>query len=734
MRAGLRGMWRTAMRGARSAALAVGVLACGLAGAAQAPAAAEPFRTQNVEAELHSARLTVAPGETFTVALRLKVRPEWHTYWRNPGDSGAETRLDWSLPAGFKAGDILWPTPERMPVGPLVNYGYAGETLYPIRLTAPKTLAPGQQAKLAAEGEWLVCKDICIYEGGLLTLTVTGAPAGGGADDPAWAPRIAAAQAALPQPAELTARLTKSSGAVALSVSGPALAGLKIGTPYFFPYDGVAIDHAADQAPVVGRDGLRLTLKPGTSGTLGAAPLRGVLAVDVETPAGIVRRGWEIEAAPGEALATGPVVATLPPSGGAAGTAGAAGGAVGAGGGSTLTLGAALLFAFIGGLILNVMPCVLPVLSIKALGLAGGAHAKTARRDGLMFFAGVMATFLALGGALVALMSAGLAAGWGFQLQEPLIVGALALLFFLIGLNLLGAFEIGAGVQGLGGALAARGGGGGAFFTGALAVVAAAPCTAPFMAGALGFAMTQPPAVALSVFAALGAGFALPMTALSFAPAVQKRIPRPGPWMETFKQALAFPMFGAAVWMAWVLTAQAGAMGALVLLTVATATGFLVWTMKAASGWRARIAAMALALAVVGGVAYVARPQSVALVAEPWSPARVAELTGQGRTVFVNFTADWCVTCKVNERTSLSSPRVAAAFAASNVAYLKADWTARDDVIAAALKSYGRPGVPLYLVFPSDGGAPKVLPQTLTEEIVMDAVRPTGAAPRPAAS
>ncbi|MBU6373849.1 MAG: thioredoxin family protein [Alphaproteobacteria bacterium] len=719
-------------RAARAWSAALAAVALGVAAfaAPATPAAAEPFRTKNVEAELQSSRLTVAPGETFLVALRMKVRPEWHTYWRNPGDSGAETTLDWSLPAGFKAGDIVWPTPKRMPVGPLVNYGYDGETLYPIRITAPKTLAPGQQAKLAAEGEWLVCKDICIYEGGLLTLTITGAAPGAGTDDPVWAARIAAAEAAAPKPADITARITKSATGATLTASGPALAGLKLGSPYFFPYDGVAIDHAANQAPVVGRDGLRLDLKSGTSGALGTAPLRGVLAADVATAQGVVRVGWEIEAKPGDALATGPVVAGPPP----AAASGTGAGSAASGPGSGLTFGAALLFAFIGGLILNVMPCVLPVLSIKALGLAGGAHAKTARRDGMLFFAGVMVTFLALGGGLVALMSAGMAAGWGFQLQEPMIVGALAMLFFLIGLNLLGAFEIGGSVQSLGGSLVARGGGVGAFFTGALAVVAAAPCTAPFMAGALGFAVTQPPAVALSVFAALGAGFALPMTALSFAPAIQRRIPRPGPWMDTFKQALAFPMFGAAVWMAWVLTAQAGASGALVLLTIATATGFLVWTMKASAGWQGRIVAMALALAVVGGVAYVARPQSVALVAEPWSPARVEELTGQGRTVFVNFTADWCVTCKVNERTSLSSPRVAEAFAAGNVAYLKADWTARDDVIAAALKAYGRPGVPLYLVFPGSGGAPKVLPQTLTEDIVIDAVRPSGAAPRPAAS
>jgi len=708
------------MRGLIGRVLAAAAVAIGLA----ATAAAAPFATQNVEAELQSARAAIQPGETFRIALRLKVRPEWHTYWRNPGDSGAPTTLDWTLPAGFKAGPIGWPVPKVLPVGPLVNYGYEGETLYPIEITAPKTAAPGQSVRLAAEGQWLVCKDICIFEGGLLTVTIP--VAAKGVDDPAWAARIAAAAAALPQTAGVKARLTRNGDGALLTAAGGSLAGRDLGNPWFFPYDGGAIDHAAPQAPIVGRDGVRLAIKSGAKGALGAAPLKGVLAVDVRTPQGVERQGFEIAAEPGEALATGPQVAAPPP-GAVAGGAGPAR----ADAGPPLTLAAALAFAFLGGLILNVMPCVLPVLSIKALSLAGGAHAQTARRDGALFFAGALATFLALGATLVALTQAGATAGWGFQLQNPFIVGGLALLFFVIGLNLLGAFEIGSSIQGLGSNLAGRADGAGAFFTGALAVVAAAPCTAPFMAGALGFAATQPPAVALAVFAALGVGFAAPMTALSFLPAVQRAIPKPGPWMESLKQFLAFPMFGTAVWLAWVLTAQAGAAGALVLMSAATAVGFLVWAARAAQGWPSRIAAVALAAACVAGVVAVSRPQAVALSHEPWSAARLAELQAKGAPTFVNFTADWCVTCKVNERTSLSSPRVAAAFKDAGIVYLKADWTARDDAIASALKSYGRPGVPLYLMFPAGGGAPVTLPQTLTEDIVIDAAR--AAAKRPSA-
>jgi thiol:disulfide interchange protein DsbD len=334
----------------------------------------------------------------------------------------------------------------------------------------------------------------------------------------------------------------------------------------------------------------------------------------------------------------------------------------------------------------------------------------------------VLVTFLALGATLIALRTAGEAAGWGFQLQSPIFMGALALLFFVIGLNLIGAFDIGSSVSNVGSGLAARGGEAGAFFTGLLAVVAATPCTAPFMAGALGFAATQPAPVALGVFAALGLGFATPFAALSFAPGLQRILPKPGPWMERARQFFAFPMFGAAVWAAWVTTAQAGSGGALVLLSAATTVAFVIWALRAFKSRVWAVGLAAAAIAVAAGVALMTRPLPFTI--EPWSPERVAELRADGRAVFVNFTADWCVTCQVNERTSLSSQRIAAAFAAGEVVYLKADWTNRDATIAAALAEHGRDGVPLYLFYPAGepGAAPIVLPQVLTEGTVLQAV------------
>ncbi|MBK6702515.1 MAG: thioredoxin family protein [Caulobacteraceae bacterium] len=383
---------------------------------------------------------------------------------------------------------------------------------------------------------------------------------------------------------------------------------------------------------------------------------------------------------------------------------------------------AALGLAFLGGLILNIMPCVLPVLSVKALQFAGGVQSGDARRHGVLYFAGVMVTFLALAVVLIALRGAGEAVGWGFQLQAPWVTSLLALLFFLIGLNLLSVFEIGAGAQNVGSRLASRGGDMGAFFTGALAVIAATPCTAPFMAGAIGAALTQSALTTLVIFAALGLGFALPLTLLHFAPGLQKLIPKPGAWMERAKNVLAFPMFGAAVWLVWVLTEQSGSQGTIALLTLFVSVTFLILSSRWGRVW---LAIGVLQLAIAG--AFIWRPlvgveTHEVLVSEPWSAARVTELQGEGRAVFVNFTAAWCVTCKVNEVAAFT-PRLADAFAGTNTAYLVGDWTNRDEAIAAELAARGRAGVPLYLYYPAEGGEPRVLPQVLSESLLLETVQ-----------
>jgi DsbC/DsbD-like thiol-disulfide interchange protein/cytochrome c biogenesis protein CcdA len=654
------------------------------------PAAAQlPVAPANVQAELVSARAAIAPGETFTVALRQTIRDGWHTYWRNPGAAGEPTMIEWSLPPGFSAGDILWPAPHAIAFGALVNFGYADEILLPVEITAPRTLRPGQTITLTGHATWVVCSDICVFEEGDIALSLP--VEASGRDDATWAPRIAEVRAALPvrDPA-VVARITPGNPA-RLSVALPGAGG----DAYFFPFSRDVMDPSSVQDPRFAAEGVSFALLPGVDGALGRAPIEGVVTIENNGE----RRAYEITAEPGEALFDAPVAQAEPM--------------------SLVAIATALGLAFLGGLILNIMPCVLPVLSVKALSLAGDGGGD-ARKQGLFYFAGVMVTFLALAGLLIALRSAGEAVGWGFQLQAPWVTSGLALLFFVIGLNLLGVFEIGGAFQNAGANLTGSGSSG-SFFTGALAVVAATPCTAPFMAGAIGVALTQSAATTLLIFAALALGFALPLTLLHVAPSLQRLIPKPGAWMERAKQVLAFPMFATAIWLAWVLAEQVGAVGVQSLLNIAAALAFVLFVSRWGRTWLI-IGAVVLA----GTVAISWRPilgmqRDEVLASEPWTPERLQALRDEGRPVFVNFTAAWCITCKANELAALRSPRVAQAFQVANVAYLEGDWTNRDDTIAAALAAHGRVGVPLYLYYPP-GGEPRVLPQVLTEGLVIDTI------------
>ncbi|HET6970233.1 MAG TPA: thioredoxin family protein, partial [Phenylobacterium sp.] len=645
----------------------------------------------------------------------------WHTYWKNAGDSGEPTRIKWTMPAGWSASDFTWPTPRRLPVGPLVNYGYVGEVLLPMALTAPADAKPGQPVTLSAAVQFLVCADVCVPEDAALTLSlpVTASPAPA---DPKWSGRIAKTLADAPKPAGLSGAFEKQGAVVKLAITGPALKGADLAGAYFYPVSGTVIDHAKPQPIERGPEGLTLTLTPGYDFQKpeGPAALAGVLALS--------GKAYEVTATPGP----------LPP--GAAGLGPPPARAPAPAGGDKLGLVSAAAFALVGGLILNLMPCVFPVLAMKAASLAGhggGARAE-ARRQGLAFGAGAVLTFLVLAGLLIALRSAGNAVGWGFQLQDPPVVATLALLMLAVALNLSGVFEIGTSLQGFGSELAARSGVAGAFFTGTLAVVVAAPCTAPFMGPALGWALTQPPAAALVVFLFLGIGFALPFVAVAFIPGLIERLPRPGPWMEVFRKALAFPMYGAVVWLVWVLTVQVGPdavpriLGAAIVLALAgwlagSAQRRLVMGEPAAPLGLA--AAALIAVAVVGGafwpaytVAATTTAESAHLDYEPYTPEKLAALQAEGRPVLVNYTAAWCVSCQVNDRVALSTKAVAEALKRDNAVYLKADWTKRDPAIAAELASFGRAGVPLYLVYGAKGGEPAILPSILTQGVVVKAL------------
>ena len=698
-----------------------------LALAAVAPAAAQPVNSGHITSELVADSPSIAPGATVHVALRQSIQKGWHTYWRNAGDSGEPTTLKWTLPVGWQAGPFVWATPRKILVGPLVNYGYEGEVLLPMTLTAPAGAKAGERATLKAQAAFLVCAEICVPEDATLTLTLPVAAASA-TPDPKWGPPIAAALAAAPKPAGLAAVFQPKAGQVALAITGQALKGADLAGAYFYPYESNVIDHAKPQAIERGPDGLTLTLTAGPAFQGGKAPaeLAGVLAFG--------DRAYEVSATAGAPPASAAGLGPPPVKTGSPG--------------ADLGLATAAVFALLGGLILNLMPCVFPVLAMKAASLAGhggGAHAE-ARRQGLAFGAGVLVTFLTLAGALIALKAAGSAIGWGFQLQSPPVVAVLALVILAIALNLSGVFEMGASLQGVGSGLAARHGLAGAFFTGVLAVVVAAPCTAPFMGTALGWALTQPPVAALVVFLALGIGFAAPFVAVAFAPALLDRLPRPGAWMEVFRKALAFPMYAAAAWLVWVLTLQAGATALARILAAAIVAALAAWLFGAAQrrsalgkrtlalGASAAVLALGALFAAAGpGYADVSATGAAAkaeLDYEPYSPARLAELRAQGRPVLVNYTAAWCVSCQVNDRVALSTRAVADALKADNVAYLKADWTRKDADIAAELARYGRAGVPLYLVYGAGGAEARILPSILTPGIVvkaLDAAKAKGA-------
>ena len=575
----------------------------------------------------------------------------------------------------------------------------------------------GDILELIADVRWLECADICIPGGAKVAVRVAVAGQGRDSSD---ADLIGRRVAALPAPFPGTTRLTDlGAGGLQLIIKGIDIGG----DAYFFPYEvklGAVIDFAQPQKLVRGKDGYGLTLvkSPSFPADL-KGPIGGVLVLGKGQAGEAYEIAAAFEAAPAGAV---PRVAPPPPARTPTNTNGGPTGGIG--------LWVALGMALIGGLILNLMPCVFPILSMKALGLIEASHSdtKAARAHGLWYGCGVILSFLGLAGALIALKSAGVAVGWGFQLQSPAIVIGLAILMVLIGFNLLGFFEIGGSLQNIGASVSHAKGARGSFFTGILAVIVAAPCTAPFMGAALGFAATQSAVISLLVFAALGIGFALPFVALTFMPSLLRALPRPGLWMVRVREALAFPMFATAIWLIWVATAQAGQAGVLAALVGVLGAALAVWLARVVPNVSGRAVALVVGLGSVlwatQHVLHVPAKDTAqqADQSDVWSEQRVVELQAQGKTVFVNFTADWCVTCKVNEIGVFQDPAVRAALSGTKATYLVADWTNRDEAIAQALASHGRVGVPLYLVYKPGVSMPEILPQILTANAVLAAI------------
>ena len=686
-----------------------------LVGGPGASSAASEREGPRVRVELLSEVGAVAPGQTFWVALYQRITPGWHTYWVNPGDSGEPPQIEWALPSGFIAGDITWPFPEKIPIGSAMTYGYSGEVVLPIPITPPAGLSPGTRVTLRGQASWLACERTCIPEEAPIALTLPVMP-GTPLPDPRGAPLIAAARQRVPTPSPWPAAFVATPADVTLTLKASGLTAERITDVWFFPARWGAIDLAAPQRARVDGAGIRLDVARGPLRDAVTAAIDGVLVVAERLDGGIARHAFAVTARP----------VSL------------------AGDHDAASLLRAIALALAGGLVLNLMPCVLPVLSVKALGLVQHSSGRPAllRAHGLAYTAGVLVAFAVVAGALIALRASGEQLGWGFQLQSPAFVTLLAWLLFTVALSFSEVIMVSGRFAGAGHALAARSGYVGSFAAGALATVAATPCTAPFMGAAVGFAVTQPWTTALLVFETLGLGLALPYLLLSFVPAWRRFLPKPGPWMERLKQLLAFPLYASAAWLVWVVSQQAGPHGVGAALAGLVLIAFASWLHQALGGagaiWR-RTATWAvvalLPLLIVGIVALgplgagTRSPASDAasgggLGWEPFSPERLDALRASGKPVFVNFTAAWCVTCLVNERVALRSPTVADVFAKKGVAALKADWTNRDPAISRMLGTLGRSGVPLYILYPRAGTSalPTLLPQILTEGAVLDAL------------
>ena len=601
-----------------------------------------------------------------------------------------------------------------------------------VQLTAPKDLKSGSAVPLAAKASWLVCSDVCIPEDANLQLSM---PAGAqaGAIDPAAAPLFTAARSELPsaQPAPTSARIQGDQLVISLgSEWGPTLS--QITSLTFFPYDEGGIEYATPQTLTRSKDSLDLSMKIGYQPPKAGA-IRGVLVASETNGAQSDTVPIEIAAdfsgAGADQVKPKPRFAPLTPA-------------------NPLTqsnkepvrsLSTLLLFALLGGLMLNLMPCVFPVLSIKALNVMEQAKKDPAavRAKGLVFAAGVIVSMLCLAGVLLVLRAGGEQLGWGFQLQSPLFVTLLVYLLLAVGLNLSGVFEVGGGLAGVGDNLTQGDGYSASFFTGVLATLVATPCSAPFMAPAVGAALTQAPFNALCIFAALGVGISLPFVLLSFAPWMRRVLPKPGAWMDTLKQVFAFPVYATAAWLLWVVAQETSPFGLGAALAGSILIALAAWSFQkarsSAGGGKIAViatAAISLLLAIVLPIRFAdvaaaspagsARAQPGADEWQPYSEAKVAELNAAGKPLLVNFTASWCLTCMVNERNAFSDSAVQAIFRDKKVTLMKGDWTNRDPAITKALAAFGRAGVPLYVVYNPRPGAtePVVLPQLLTAGIV----------------
>jgi len=690
----------------------------------------------HVKASLVAADASLQPGKPFTVALRFEHEPHWHTYWSNPG-TGLPTSLAWHLPPGFSAGEIQWPAPHLLKdnSGGIIGNGYEAELFLPVTITPPADLKPGTTVELSADADWLMCEEICVPGKATVKLSLPVAAAAP-APDAAWGEKIRATVAGLPRAdSGWTVTATRDAKNVTITVS-PGLAEQRDHLPknvYFFSDDNLTAYDQPQTATDDGRGHYTVTVPLTTDAPKNATKLLGVLTSESGWLANGSLRGLRVEApltASTAAVTVSPLATPKPGVGGSPTPPPASG------------LGGTLLLALVGGMILNLMPCVFPVLGIKILGFVNQSGHERGKviSHGLMFALGVLLSFWTLAGVLAILRAGGSHLGWGFQLQSPAFVFVLAAAMLVFGMNMSGVFEIGLSATSVGGELQTKSGLAGSFFTGVLATVVATPCSAPFLAPALGAALALSTLESFAIFTAIAIGLSLPYLLLSIFPAAVKLLPRPGAWMETFKQFMAFPLYATVGYLIWVLAGQTGdetfqnVLFGLVLI----AMGVWVygrWNAPGASTGRARFGVIGLLVLLAAGV-WLGWPQNAAaksaaasasgapeVVWEKWSLETVAKLRAENRIVYVDFTARWCATCQANKKLVFHNDEVLKRFHALNIATLRGDWTNQDPAITAELAKYQRSAVPFNLIWKPGQDAPTTLPELLTPGTVLNALK-----------
>ncbi len=685
-------------------------------------------RSENVEATLIPEVTAVAPGQTFTVALRLRMDPGWHTYWRNGGDSGLPTEIVWDLPDGFKTGEIQWPYPEWIETPPLVTLGYHDEIYLLVDITASETIKPGETLTLKARADWLECEIVCIPGGVDVRVTLPVQKETGSAN-PELLQVFSEARHRLPlRDSGWQFAAAREEGEIIVQARAPEWYKDNPGSIRFFPYESGLLDYTVPQQ-ISYNNGVvtaRLALSSMAPGDI--TTIEGLFVAENGWRGAQSEKALYVKADLGELLA-----------------------GAGESGLSWSSFLYFLLFAFIGGMILNLMPCVLPVLSLKIMGFVQQANEdhSQAWKHGAVFTLGVLASFWVLAGVLLMLRAGGEQLGWGFQLQSPLFIIVLSFFLFLFALSMFGVFELGTSLTTIEGKTGNKSGWSGSFISGVTATVVATPCTAPFMGSALGFALTQPPWVSMLVFTFLGLGMAFPYMLLASMPGLLKFVPRPGRWMESMKQFMGFLLAATVLWLLWVLAQQAGAMMVIVVLGGLLLASIAAWvygrwgnlampvkTRRISSFVALLITAGALFLtidsvdifAAAPGASGVAVTDGEGIAWQSFDEEKLKQFRAEGKEIFLDFTAAWCLSCQVNDRVAFGNEEVQRVFRERGIVAIKADWTNRDEAITRALASFGRNSVPLYVYYPpGKNSAPRLLPELITPGIVLDVFRETDA-------